>query len=60
MKAGIERVAAATSELMQFVRSLSALVLHLDMHQRGDKVRGPLFRSLLSGQQGVDWWEEDV
>ena len=60
MKAGVERVAAATSELMQIVRSLSALVLHLDMHQRPDKFKPPLFRSFLGRDQGIEWWEEEV
>ena len=62
-----ERIETAISTITGFAKSLSAVVLHLDEHQHGDKFRGLLFRSgglIVDGIEvddpGVEWWKEEV
>lgn len=55
----VEDIEATMSAVVEFVASLSTVLLHLDQHQRGESHREPYFRSSL-GDVGVEWWKEEV
>lgn len=66
LMARFESVEIAMPVLIQLLRSVSALALHLDMHQRGDGP--PAFGDILEGVEidgvklgkGIAWWKEDT
>ena len=60
LKQRVEILQVAMSGLVDFVESLSAVVLHIDGRQRGDEMRAPLFASFTGDNDAVEWWKEEV